>query len=252
MSINSDRRIVIKVFALLVMVFALLLFSKDWTKALLAPSQTPTNGAQLPTVTKADQEGAPLRIIDVIVEAPSPDRIVVRVVLQNQSDRKIRALAVAAGARLNFLNLMGRGSLLSPTHTKTVEIIYVGGERPKGDTLSVDFVEFSDGTTWGIDAGNSQDRLAGQREGAKAEKRRLKNLLHSKGRQALVSLLEEDESRQPAPPDDADRSQQWRDGYRGGAAAIRYRVRQALRTSNREQVGIELNKPYDTSEDNNQ
>jgi hypothetical protein len=252
MPIDGGKRIVMKVFALAVMVSALLLFSKDSTKALFAPPHAPAGGAQLPTIIKADQEGAPLRIVDVLVETPGPERTVIRAVVQNQSDKKIRALAIAAGARVDFLNLMARASLLPPTHTRAVDIVYVGDGRPTQIALSVDFVEFDDDTTWGPDVGNSRDRLAGQREGAKAERRRLRSLLDSKGRQALIRLLAEDDSQSLESPGGADNSREWKDGYRGGAAAIRHRVRRALQTSDQGQVEMELKKAYDTSEGDSQ
>jgi len=251
--LNSDiKKIVMKYFVLMLMILALLLFSKDSTKALFASSQASKDGAELPTITQADQGDAPLRIVHTFVETPSPEKIVVRVMVQNQSAKNIRALAIAADTRVDFLNLSSRASILMPSQIKTFDIVYTEDGRPKRVNLSIDFVEFGDGTAWGIDNANSRDRLAGQREGAKAERQRLKNLFKSKGRSALTELLEGEVPDKLESSSAANRSQEWQQGYRSGMASIRYRLRQALQTSNQEQVELELNKSYDTSEDNNQ
>lgn len=251
--LNSDvKKIVMKYFALMLMVLALLLFSRDSTKALFATSQASRDGAQLPTITQADQGDAPLRIVHAFVETPSPEKVVVRVMVQNQSARQIRALAIASNIRVDFLNLSGRTSILLPSQIKTFDIVYTEDGRPKSINLSVDFVEFGDGTTWGADIANSRDRLAGQREGAKAERQRLKTLLKSKGRPALTELIVGEVLDELDPSTTANHSQEWQQGYRSGVAAIRYRLRQALQTNNQRQIELELNKPYDTSEVNNQ
>jgi hypothetical protein len=140
--------------------------------------------------------------------------------------------------------------VLLPTQIKVIDISYAEEGRPKRVSVSVDFVEFEDGTTWGTDAGNSKDILAGQRVGAKAERQRLKNLLKSKGRPALNDLPEAGRSDEPAAAEVTGRSPQWLQGYRGGVGSIRHRVRQARQASNPDQVEVELNKAFDTSEDN--
>lgn len=249
--LNSDvKKIVMKYFVLMLMVLALFLFSKDSTKALFASSQASRSGAQLPTITQADQGDMPLRIVNTFVEMPNPERIVVRVMVQNQSPKEIRALAIVADARIEFLNLTGKASILLPTQIKTFDMIYTEDGRPKRINLSVDFVEFGDGTTWGADTGNSSDRLAGQREGAKTERQRLRSIFKSKERSALTNLLEGDVSDKPEASGTTKHSEEWTQGYRSGVGSIRYRVRQALLTNNPKQVELEINKPYDTSEDN--
>jgi hypothetical protein len=244
------KKIVTKCLALMLMGLTLFLLSTDSTKTLFASSQSSGDAAQLLTIVQADQGAAPLRIVHTFVETPSPERTIVRVIVQNQSPKKIRALTITADTRIEFLNLTGKASILLPTQIKTLDITYTGEERPKRVVVSVDFVEFGDGSTWGADVGNSSDRLAGQRAGVKAERQRLKNILKSKDRASLINMLEAGVPDQPEGAGAIKRSEEWQQGYRSAVGSIRYRVRQALQTSNPEQVELELNKPYDTSEEN--
>jgi hypothetical protein len=249
MSDNKNKTL-LRCLTLMLVSLALVIFSKDSTRALLVPSQVTQNDTQMPKLAQVNPDGAPLRIINTFIETPSPEKIVVRVTVQNQSDKKIRALAIAADMRIELLNLTGKTAAILPTQVKTYDIVY-SVEKPKAINVSIDFVEFVDGTTWGTDTGNSRDRLAGQRAGARAERQRLKSLFKSKGQSGLVGTLEADGSDKLDLPDSANHSPEWLDGYQSGAMSIRYRVRRALQSSS-EQVKVELDSPYDTSEDNQQ
>ncbi|HYP20787.1 MAG TPA: hypothetical protein VEY08_11995 [Chloroflexia bacterium] len=233
-----------------VLVLTLVLVLNDAKGELFASAQGPQGGARLPVVTHTDQENAPLRIVSTFVETPSPDRTVVRVMVRNQDNRKIRALALTANTLVYFYNLTGRASVLQPANIKTFDLHYTGERRPEKINVAVDFVEFGDGTTWGPDMSNYKDRLAGEREGAKAERRRLRELFGAKGQGALRDRLEAGEQGDSARPEAAGRTVVWAEGYSSGVMALRHRVRQALQTGNPDNVRAELAKPYDTSEDN--
>lgn len=249
MSGSSRNRIAGKCLTLLLLVLITGLVLNDTKRELFASAQAPNKRAEMPVVTRVEQGDAPLRIVNTFVETRGQDQIVIRVMLQNQSSKKIRAMAVAADGRTEFLNLSGAASVLLPTQIRTLDMSYVLDGLPKRVNISVDFVEFDDGTTWGADDSNSRDRLAGQRAGAKAERQRLKHLLKTKGTVALSDLPEGHDDAEP-PPAAAGRSETWLHGYRGGVSAMRHRVRQALQAGNPKQAEGELNKPFDTSEGN--
>lgn len=247
---SGIRRIAGRCATLLILILALIAALNDGTRELFASPQGSQKGSHLPVATQTEQEGAPLRIVSTFVETPSPERTVVRAMLQNQGGKKIRALAITAGTLVHFYNLTGRASVLTPTQIKTFDLYYTGDERPKEINVSVDFVEFDDGTTWGHDVSNSRERLAGERAGAKAEKQRLKELLRSGGRAALNDFLGGAAPDASDQPDPAGRSAAWVDGYSSGVMSMRHRARQALQTGDPDRVTLELDKPYDTSEDN--
>jgi hypothetical protein len=64
------------------------------------------------------------------------------------------------------------------------------GQPPERITLSLDFVEFEDGTTWGADHFKSAERLAIRRYGAKQERARLLQILATGGEEALIQSLQ--------------------------------------------------------------
>jgi hypothetical protein len=247
---SRGNRIAGKCLTLLVLILALVLVLNDAKRELFAFAQEPQDGARLPVVTQKPQEGAPLHIVSTFVETPGPERTVVRVMVRNQDGRKIRALALTANALVYSYNLTGRAAVLPPANIKTFDLHYTGERRPEKINVAVDFVEFDDGTTWGPDVSNYKERLAGEREGAKAERRRLRELLGAKGQGALRDFLEASKQGDSSRPDAAGRTAAWVEGYSSGVMAMRHRVRQALQTGNPDNVGVELTKPYDTSEDN--
>jgi hypothetical protein len=247
---SRGNRIAVKCLTLLVLVLTMILVLNDTERELFASAQGPQDGARLPVVIQTEQEGAPLRIVSTFVETPSPERTVVRVMVRNQDSRKIRALTLTANALVYFYNLTGRASVLPPANIKTFDLHYAGEMRPEKINVAVDFVEFSDGTTWGPDVSNYKDRLAGEREGAKAERRRLRELFGAKGQGPLRDRLEAGEQGESSRPEAAGRTAAWAEGYSSGVMAMRHRVRQALQTGNPDNIRDELTKPYDTSEDN--
>ncbi|HEX8117825.1 MAG TPA: hypothetical protein VF521_11185 [Pyrinomonadaceae bacterium] len=88
----------------------------------------------------------------------------------------------------------------------------------------VDFVEFTDGTTWGPDATKYSEHLAGRRAGVRAEAGRLRELLKAGGGQAFAAALE---STAAGPGRPAGKSKQWEDGFSVGVLLERGQVRRA-------------------------
>ena len=87
--------------------------------------------------------------------------------------------------------------------------------------LSVDFVEFADGTVWGPDTTRSTERLAGTRAGMSAERVRLLKVLKGSGEAAVISALESREEVSPSPGHSAE----WSEGFRTGILQYRARLR---------------------------
>jgi hypothetical protein len=176
-----------------------------------------------------------------------------RITAQNQSLKRIRAYAIVADgggvSRVDFVNLTKPAAVFQPTQVKTFDIAYSESNSSESVTLSVDFVEFDDGSVWGPDRHKSQDKLAGQREGAKAERRRLRELLKSKGSSAVLNAVREAVSDEHEIKAATQHSEEWLQGYRNGISSIRHRLRQSLQTSDPNHVELELAKPFDLSEE---
>lgn len=101
----------------------------------------------------------------------------------------------------------------------------------------VDFVEFTDGTSWGPNATKYSEDLAGRRAGVRAEADRLRELLKVEGEQAFAAALK---STAAVPNHPAGRSKQWEDGFSVGMMLKRGQVRRAYLNGGRAGAESEL------------
>ena len=125
-------------------------------------------------------------------------------------------------------------------------------------TYEVDFVEFTDGTTWGADVCQSAERLAGERAGGGAVAARLLELLAEGGPDAVkkvvkgklvgrspeaeVKAIDKGLSDITPPPG---HSPAWEEGFRIGKRVIALRVQWADESLGPGVIERELRRPYD-------
>ncbi|MET0622154.1 MAG: hypothetical protein ABW250_04145 [Pyrinomonadaceae bacterium] len=249
MNIPSTRKLILKCFTLVLLTFGVYVTTKT---PMLLLRASPQSRERLPAASIAPQADAPLRIINAFVESEQ-GLVRVRVMTQNQSQKRIRAYSILADAgaysRLDFANLTTPTAIFQPTQIKTTDISFSEGQTPESVTLSIDFVEFNDGSTWGLDSHHSRDRLAGQRAGAKAERLRLRALLKGKGPSAVFDSIREDVPDDAGVKADDKHSEEWLQGYRNGIGSIRHRLRRSLPAGDSARVESELAKPFDLSEE---
>lgn len=229
--------------------------SKHSSTALLIGQQTETD-VQSPEIIITSPE-APLQILSTWIQnaAPQTFRLVLQV--QNQNEKGIRAYAinwyVATSKKQNgssqFLNITQRAFVWQPSEIRSIEVNDSLDDPIRSVKLTIDFIEFTDGTSWGSDSENSRDLLKGQREGAKFEKQRLREFIQAKGSEALTSALQLEKAMTAEPSIPTDRSVKWQEGFRYGVSAVRRRAREAIASGKQEQIREELNRPFDTAED---
>jgi hypothetical protein len=111
--------------------------------------------------------------------------------------------------------------------------------------LSVDFVEFIDGTTWGENIQTYKDQVEGLRAGARAATKQLSRMLESEGAYRLLGALEENQF-SITPP--ADRSTEWQKGFRSGVNLITGRLRYTYQKHGINDVENLLTRPYESWE----
>jgi hypothetical protein len=170
--------------------------------------------AQAPVISIIPQPDAPIRISLGKVVSDNPSAPAFEYSIVNVSHKPIRAHALRIDDGL-------RGSLLSiltfPLQSGQTQPGTYGDKTssppPKGIEMSVDFVEFVDGTTWGPDTTNAAERVAGHYAGRRAERDRLLKLLEEGGTQAVISAIEADDV-QIVPQ--SRRSERWEENYRLG------------------------------------
>jgi len=218
-----------------------------------------SNLQQSPSVILTPQQGAPLQILSTWIATQTPQNFRLMAQVQNQSGKAIRAYAVISqtatekqqNGKSQFFNLTDRSSFWEPAEIRTIEVGDSQDEPVKSVRLTLDFVEFADGSIWGPDTSNSRDMLAGQREGARFIRQQLRQLLQSKGEESLKADLQRNEAADQSIDASiaANHSSQWVEGFRNGAASARRRLRSALASGNKQTLRTELDRPFDTYEE---
>lgn len=198
-------------------------------------NQTPASGVteKKPLVIIKDQPDSPFIISSVIVDdIPDPRMPTIDFIAKNVSGKRVMVYSIkheaAWGGQVGISGtvtviLSEPKRALRPGKAPRMEIF---GTRypqvPESFTLSVDFVEFVDGTRWGEDTDNNGERLDGIRAGANAQREALMKILKTKGPEELMRLLD---STEPQADQSSSRSAKWLDGFRHGMGVVRARVR---------------------------
>jgi hypothetical protein len=143
------------------------------------------------------------------------------------------------------VNITSAGGAIRPYQSRD-ELVVGGGYPglPRELFAAVDFVEFTDGSTWGEDVFESASRLAGQRVGAKAALERFRELRRQVEIEELIRVIDKEVEQITMP---SDQKEIWKDGYKSGAASIRERIKRAYKNGGAAAAEAELKKPFDTA-----
>lgn len=175
-------------------------------------------------------------------------------VLQNISNKAIRAytIRVFKGSfnkdvgSIDFAIMPTKESLLKPNqiiNQSTVEASEKNSDgsdvEQKNLKLAVDFVEFTDGSTWGQDLSESAQRLAGLRAGAKTAQEFLLKAEKQNGLDSFPKAF--DDVKDLLPPEG--QSQHWKSGFKSGVNNIKSRMERLYEKEGGEAVVIDLQKP---------
>jgi len=258
MFLKAQPRIVGKFITLWIIIICLAFLSKNVAYALISNARGVVRSAllkQSPSVSALAQADSPIRISSITINPASrPLEPKLDYVLTNISGTPINAYAVRhvvlhgaqrsegvilrASNSTNPLLQSGQGesgALGSGVYPEAVESIQ----------LVVDFVEFENGVTWGIDIFKSAERLSGQRAGARDEADRLLKLVNEKNVDVTAQLLAAEESG-TVPP--AGHSPEWSNGFREGVNFKRGRLRRIYSKEGSLGVVNELKRSFDTVE----
>lgn len=209
--------------------------------------------AQAPVVSVKPQQDSPLSISLIEINVPKPLTSSIKFSLRNNSDKAVRAYAIrhddvsgqTASAGVTLINMTSLDDIFQPFQSKFETLDEDYTEPVTSITLSVDFVEFVDGSVWGLDTYKSAQRLDGQRAGARAMKGRLSKLKERGDLAALLKAVTAKQAEISIPPG---HSIEWEEGFRTGAAVIHNRLKRAKLKGGLAHVESELQRPFDTSE----
>jgi len=176
--------------------------------------------------------------------------------LQNQGDRVVRAYTIghevvsehSKAEGINFRNLRTVESLFLPGEARAESI--EGFTQPDSEPIEriniyVDYLEFDNGTTWGLDKFQSAELLAGQRAGARAVLDYLNEIRKEGGAMALTKVGKLNNI--PISPP-KNQSAQWLEGFRSGSSILEEQFRAVLKTGNLKETETVLRRPFDTSD----
>jgi hypothetical protein len=190
-------------------------------------------------VEKKKQSGSPLNVGDMVVaESEDGQMPEITFTVTNKTDKPIIAYAVKHEGAFGQGAFTGAISNISPDPERALlpgqspqmeitGIEYSG--MPETMILSVDFVEFVDGTRWGGDTMRTGERVDGTRAGAQAVRDAMMPILKARGVDAVVLSLDTIE----AQADQSSlRSSEWLDSFSTGVKWMRERVRRKGRDYN--------------------
>jgi hypothetical protein len=204
--------------------------------------------ARPPSVRVKPQAGAALVISSANVGASEEDGALVEIKVANVGDKPVRAFTVrqdeAGGSqstRVTLVNMIADDELIHPGQTKDI-VTDAGGT---GLVLSLDFVEFTDGTTWGPDAYKTSEKLAGQRAGRGAAASHFSDQLKAGGPEKVIEAINLDSV--PVPEG---RSREWQDGFQTGVGIVKNRLSAAREQGGAGRIGPELQILHDEVERN--
>ena len=216
-----------------------------------SPANTKT---QLLKVLVEAQPDAPLTISSVVDNTSDPLSPVVQFTLTNVGRKPIRAYAIsnevrterAASKGVELNNVTSLRAVLRPHGSEPVALDGIAySEAVISIKLTVDFVEFTDGTTWGADEFKSAEKLAGRRAGARAAKKRLLALLEAEGALAVLNAVTTDEFKFEPPEG---QTPEWSDGFRLGVKAVHARIKHENSSGGLMEIEPALRRPFDASE----
>jgi hypothetical protein len=182
---------------------------------------------QEPTIRAETQPGAPLVISSSRIISWDGRNAEVAMDLVNVSSKPIRAYAIRQGlagekthsGQVVFINrdLTNKPALQPNQLTTNFHVYQSSSGKEEQVIFLVDYVEFSDGTKWGVDSANFAEHSAGQRAAAHILSKRLLKILDS-GTPADVLTAIESGATDIEPP--SGRSNQWKEGFRAGCRSV--------------------------------
>lgn len=216
------------------------------------------------------QPDAPLRIASADVTWATPsDRFAVQVyiVVENVSQQTVRTYATrrdinsTTGPKACLGNPVLPGRVLRPGQKAGTSTWQGVSNSDPAPAVWIDFVELSDGTTWGADECHIAEWLDGGRTGTRMQRDQLLGILREKGADALMAFIQDnfqkeidrkawERGERPilpiAPP--SEHSKDWDAGFSGGARGILQRVIDAYREWGAEEIEHVLLRPIYPSE----
>jgi hypothetical protein len=201
----------------------------------------------VPKVEIVSQPESPLQILSVQTKSrPGNGSLIeVSITVENYSPKPISAYATRDpnddGNRCFVLSANSPGKALRQAQSE-VRTTWQSDNPSAQMRRLVDFVEFTDGTTWGTDTCQTAEYLASRRAGAREARKLLLEIFEAAGADAVLSRLKAGVT--PVDPP-ANQSPKWKQGFRSGFESFVERVNQANQEWGYTEIESALRRPID-------
>lgn len=224
--------------------------TRTWSSTTQNKQEQPvTHEDKVKVIVKKDA-AAPLQIVSFHRPESAPNnRLDLELQVKNIASIPISSYAIRYEVRVGNTPFIGVEMSLSNSPDKalkinTTDIFALEADNTYSDAIksiyvSVDFVELTDGTTWGRDSQKFSEYLSGFRAGAKESFTFLSELMVRKGAKEVATT----DLDQPAAPEN--KSERWKEGFTNGQVFIKQRLDYAYKDGGEEAAKTALNKPID-------
>ncbi len=240
------HKLIVRLAALAAVTLSLILVLKQDDQVGLGMAQPMASfQAQAPVIVARNEPNSPLVISAERQLAKTEQAPEIAFNVTNVTNKTITAFAikleVASGSRLvtevSLHNLELSATDLPPNRSlnnfDTYENFSLEQHRV---TLSVDYVQFSDGKRWGLDSVKSSEQVAGTRAAIETLTTRLVGIIRGTNANDLANVLESMANIEPPPQ----HSEEWNNGFRGATRSIANRLKRANQAGGLGQVNSEL------------
>ena len=182
---------------------------------------------QPPIVAKTMiQDDSPLRITTINVDNSATSFQSVNFIVQNISSKSVKGYVILGSGK-------NTGKIVTNFFpVKLFETVGINEDELRLErsniqpdeilSLSIDYVEFEDGSSWGKDTQGQSEYISGGRAGVKAATEELKNLVDKREIVVLTSLLEKALVSIDVPLPESVQSEKWRKGFENGYKGVVY------------------------------
>lgn len=218
--------------------------------------QSPSKAAdETPPIIIASQPESPLVITTSVRWAiPTHELLDLYVVVTNQDVRSVRAyttridLGTQNGRtkQCPIMNVYFPGKVIKQGE-KDGKSRFMGPDKnmPLSPIeVSLDYVEFADGSIWGQDTCQTVEYLAGERAGGVAAIKWFQNFINEKGMAAALEVIRNRAWKVEKP---YNRSAKWNEAFGFGVEVVSHRIMTAYQSEGEAEVTVALSKPYDAS-----
>ena len=242
-------RLIVRLAALAAVTFALILVVKQDDQVGFGMAQSiPAFQPQAPIIVARNEPGNPL-VISAERQLPKTEQAPeIAFNVTNVTNKTIIAFAIrvdaAAGeltpvSKILLQNLELSATDLPPNRSLSNFDTYenLSSEQHR-ITLSVDYVEFSDGKKWGLDSLKSSEKVSGSRAALGTLTTQLAEIVRGTNANELANALESLANIEPPPQ----HSEEWNNGFRWATRSVANRLKRANQAGGLSQVNTELSK----------